>query len=1092
MKLSVVLVILGTFQVTANTFAQKLTIKKEHAHLTEVFKEIRKQTGYDFIYSDKLIQTAKEVDIDVVDGELSHVLQHIFANQPLDYAIQGTTINLKERTIRKEVHTPQVQQKILLSGRVTDPTGAPLPGATVLAIGDQVYAVSDANGDFSIPVSSPSDSLRFTSVGFKALVVPVGDRRTFQIQLELQETQMEDVVVTGIFTRSKDSFTGSTATFSGEELKNIGVQNVIQSLKTLDPSFNVMDSREFGSDPNRLPDIEIRGKTSIIGLEEEYAMNPNQPLFILDGFETDLQTIVNLNMNRVGSITLLKDAASTALYGSKAANGVVVVETVKPGIGKFKISYSGNMLLTMPDLSDYNLMNAAEKLEFELKAGRYNGNNAQEQLFFDSLYNLNQAEIARGVDTYWLSEPLRTAGTFKHHLYADGGNEVIRYGIGFDYTDSKGVMKQSSNNLAGAHFDLTYRNGRLLVSNKLSYDYYQQENPIVSFSQFARTNPYYRKDIGTDEDGRYLANIKTYNGFYRVENPIYNATLNSFNKGNRASFNNKLNAEFRILSSLILRGRFGLGHMHSKTDNFTSPKNPMYDHTSFDRKGSYTSSIGGQFIYDGDVTLSFGKILKENHQVNVILGSRLRSDQNTSETNRSIGFPIGDFIRPSFSSGYAEGSKPSYSRIITRSNSVYLNGGYAFRNTYLLDANIRFDGASVFGSNKRYSETWALGLGWNLHNEAFLKDANWVSHLKLRGSIGNPGNQNFSSFQSFTTYAFNNWIQNPFGASMTVANFGNPDLAWQKTLDKNVGFDVILAGNRISMVFDYYNKVTDPLLARISVPSSVGTKTILTNLGEQFNEGVSGTIRYSPIYRPAERINWTVSVNFRHQVAKYRNIGNSLDMFNEDNKNKNLTRYYDGGSPNSLWSVPSLGINPTDGRELFLKKDGSYTFMYNTDDEIIVGNSEPTLEGVIGNTLFHKNFSLSLYFRYSLGADVFMRALYSKVENISQGQLPYNQDRRALHDRWQQPGDLSLYKGISLTETTPISSRFVQQENYIKAESMAIGYNFESNAIKRLGMQSLRLQAHANDLFRLSSIKEERGIEYPFARSYSLSLSAMF
>ena len=193
-----------------------------------------------------------------------------------------------------------------------------------------------------------------------------------------------------------------------------------------------------------------------------------------------------------------------------------------------------------------------------------------------------------------------------------------------------------------------------------------------------------------------------------------------------------------------------------------------------------------------------------------------------------------------------------------------------------------------------------------------------------------------------------------------------------------------------------------------------------------------------------------------------------------------------------MWAVRSLGINPSDGRELFLTKEGTYTFEYDTEDEVVVGNSEPKLEGVLGSTLYWKGFSFSLYFRYSLGADVFTEATYNKVENISLAGLKSNQDKRALHDRWQKPGDHAKFKGISLTETTPISSRFVLRENYIKAESISVGYDFESQAVQKLGIQSLRLQANTTDLFRISSIKEERGIEYPFARSFSFSLQVTF
>ena len=365
-----------------------------------------------------------------------------------------------------------------------------------------------------------------------------------------------------------------------------------------------------------------------------------------------------------------------------------------------------------------------------------------------------------------------------------------------------------------------------------------------------------------------------------------------------------------------------------------------------------------------------------------------------------------------------------------------------------------------------------------------------IDMLRFRASIGNPGNQNFGSFQTFTTYRFDNWLMNGFGTGVIIEGYGNPDLKWQKTLDKNIGMDLSMFGNRFHVTLDLYHKNTDPLLAVIGIPSSVGTSQMLTNIGRQVEKGINGTIKYSPLYRPEERKNYTISVNFRTSKAEYAHIGNKLDQFNTENKSTNstsLSRYYDGGSPTSLWAVRSLGINPSDGREVFQTKEGDYTFEYNVKDEVVVGNSEPKLEGVVGSTFYYKGFSFSMYFRYSFGADVFTKATYTKVENISRNQLSYNQDKRALYDRWQKPGDHAKFKAISLTESTPISSRFVLRENYLKAESLSVGYDFDSEAIQKLGIQSLRLQANTTDLFRISSITEERGIEYPFARSFSFS-----
>ncbi|MFR7811974.1 MAG: TonB-dependent receptor plug domain-containing protein [Butyricimonas faecihominis] len=290
---------------------------------------------------------------------------------------------------------------------------------------------TDVDGKFKLLIPADTATLVVSFIGMKTEIVKIPRLKTGVEQKELtivlreEDVKLEDVVVTGIFTRKKESFTGSASTYSAAELKTMGTQNVLQGLKTLDPAFAILEDNQFGSDPNRLPNMEIRGKSSMLGLRDELDADPNQPLFILDGFESTLAAINDLDINRVASITILKDAASTAIYGSKAANGVIVVETVKPEAGKLQVSYNGNMNLSIPDLSSYNLMNSREKLEFELLAGRYDPANwsTANEVEMNRLYNEKLKEIESGVNTYWLAEPLRVGVNQKHSLYVQGGEE---------------------------------------------------------------------------------------------------------------------------------------------------------------------------------------------------------------------------------------------------------------------------------------------------------------------------------------------------------------------------------------------------------------------------------------------------------------------------------------------------------------------------------------------------------------------------------------------------------------------------------------------------------------------------------------------
>ena len=998
------------------------------------------------------------------------------------------------------VKSESLQQSTLtVTGRVVDKGGQPIPGVSIALEGSTMGAITDVKGNFTIKLPKKKDLvLVFSFVGMKNRVVVVNNNNTkLHVVMEDDISDLEEVVVTGIYSRKKDSFTGSSKTYKSDDLKMVGNQNLLQSLKTLDPSFAILENNQFGSDPNRLPDVEIRGKSSIVGLKEQFGEDPNQPLFILDGFETTLEVIMDLSMDRVASVTVLKDAASTAIYGAKAANGVVVVETKNPEKGKLKLSYNGNFEISFADLSAYNLMNAEEKLEFEKLAGNFNSNIVTYDEELKMRYNRLLANVKKGVDTYWLSEPLRTGLNQRHNLFLEGGDGQMRYGFGLNFSDNQGVLKESGRQIVGGNFDLLYRVNNLSFSNKLSVDFKKNSNAVVPFSDYSRANPYYPKYNEFGGVDKWLEKPPTEQdseiAYLHVPNPLYDASLTSYDKGRGFGIRNNFSMEYRPWRFLYVRARIGINKSTNESENFISPESTAFDQTDIQRRGSYRNRRLETFGYEGDMTVTYGQLLAEAHQINAVLGMAFSENSNDSKTFGAIGFPEGNFTTPGFANSYPDTGKPLYSDFKRRSCNFYFNGGYSFKNRYLLDMNLRSDGSSVFGSNKRFTTTWAVGLAWNLHNESFIKDhTDFFSMLKLRFSIGNPGNQNFGSFNTITTYKFNNWMQNNFGTGILVDGFGDPDLEWQKTIDKNFGFDMSMFNNRFHINFDYYHKNTDPLLATVDMPLSVGVSSRLSNIGKQVDKGFSGTVRYSFIYHPEQRINWTTNLTFRSSKAYYDGIEDKLSKFNKDNLKKNMSRYYDGGSPTALWTVISDGIDPATGQEIFIGKDGKRKFTYDYADEVVVGDTRPKIEGVLGNTLFYKGFSCNIFVRYSMGAKSFNSTLYNKVENISSDGLKQNQDKRALYDRWQKPGDKAKFKGISLTNVTPMSSRFVQKNNYLVLESVRLSYELPYQWIRKAKLSGLSLSAYMNDICRISTIKDERGIDYPFSRSVSFSVSANF
>ena len=999
-----------------------------------------------------------------------------------------------------ESQTPE--KKVIYRGVVIDDTDAPLPGVSVtLPHSKGTGVTTDVNGRFEISVPESVHNLVFSYIGMKTQTVRVkGITKDITVRLESDAVNLKEAVVTGIYTRNAESFTGSMATYTNKELKQVGNLNVLQSLQALDPAFVITDNNLRGADPNATLDISIRGTTNLTDLESDYEYDPNQPLFILDGFESDLTTITNLNIDRVASITILKDAASTAIYGSKAANGVVVVETVKPEPGKLRFSYSGNYQVAWADLTDYNMMNAREKLAYEKLAGRYasgdynldaNGeiiDEDQRQIYYNRLKLVEQ-----GLDSYWLNEPLRTAFTQTHNIYVDGGDSAFLYGVGVNYSNTQGVMKGSGKDALNGNIRLTYRVDRLSFSNNTNLNYNTSDTEPVAFRNFVNANPYYSKYNENGEITKYFERTATLSGYEYAYNPLWNFNQKSYNRTNTFSLNNNFQVEWRILEELRLRGRFGVTIAQNESTVFHSPEETMFAETDRLERGTYAKNSSRDTSYDGTLDLTYGRTFG-NHMLNLIGGMQFTESNSDAEAFSALGYMSDQYSNPNFSMGYPDGGKPSSTVVKSRTASYYFNLNYGYDMRYLVDLNLRTDGASVFGINNPFSTTWSFGLGWNVHNEKFLADSDVISYMKLRYSLGNPGNSNLDAKRANTVYNYYTAFQNPFGLAALVSQWGNKDLEWQRTLDQNIGIDLAFMDDRLRFTFDYFTKTTDPLLLSISLPPSTGTTTSPMNIGTMHNEGFTWQATYFVLR--GNDYNWSLTANMNHVKTSYDDMGNYLEYLNEQGRDEEaytLRRYYDGASPTALWAVRSAGIDPMTGNEVFIKKDGSYTFEWDTADEVVCGDTTPDVEGTFGTSAYWKGFSMNLIFSYRYGGQAFRQTLFDKVENISESDLMYNQDKRAYYDRWQKPGDHAKFKRIDDLSESHMTSRFIEDENTLKLTTLSFGYeNQTAPWLKTIGASSFNVRLSMNDLFYLSTIKEERGLDYPFQRSVMMSLGLSF
>ncbi|WP_167398345.1 SusC/RagA family TonB-linked outer membrane protein [Flavobacterium crocinum] len=1070
----------------------------------EVFDIIKQQTNYTFIYQEDLFKKLPKVHLKKGTIKVNELLKTAFASKNFDFSLSnGNTILVKENRPETVV---VVQSKIIeIKGAVTNEKGEPVPGVNIKVKGTNATAQTDFDGKYTI--NAPEDGqILFTYIGHKAQVVSVNKRKVINVKLEQETRELGGVVVnTGVTVRKKELITGAVSIYKGEEIRQISTQNVVQALKTLDPSFIVLNNNLAGSNPNVLPVIEVRGQTSLSvnQVNDQFKEDPNQPLFILDGFPTTLQQVVDLDINRIASITLLKDAASTALYGSRSANGVVVIETNKPLPGKLQVSYVYNSSYELADLSVYNLMNAEQKLEFERLSGAYipsRYSSYEVPIAWQNVYNQRLAAVRRGVDTYWLNEPIQMGITSGHSLSVGGGSDEFRFNLAGNYKTVTGTMKGTEHNTWGYNANLTYRKKKVSFNNNFFISGgNNQASPYGSFATWAKASPYYEKYNENGIPTRYMdgTNISVGNpivNYYvnQEENPMYNMLLNSYDKGNEVNFTNNFAINYDINPHIRTTAALSVSRLDKTTTKFISPDDTQYVDNIPTEKGSYERKDYLTNKWNANIGGTYSNVFNNVHSVNYTIRASALETQNKLYSSVLRGFPLGVPGNPAFAFGFQQDSKPGTYNEMVRSVDLTNQLNYAYDRKYLVDLTQTISGATNFGTNKKYSPYYGVGLGWNINNELKMNE-DIVNILKLRANYGQTGNQNLVGYASHDIYIYEP-NTNIFGAGLNIAQLANTDLEAQKTKDLSLGIDLAMWRNRLTFTFNAYRRQTTPQIVAIDLASSTGVSAYPLNVGYITTRGLELKANYNIINNLESNIYWGVGLTATTNENELGGFNNALASLNEAaQKTTSLTRFYDGASSNDLWAVPSLGIDPATGREVFLKKNGETTFVLDKKDERIMGNSREIATGVVSTSFNYKNFSLGVFIRYSFGADRFNEALYNKVENISSDNIFDNQDARAFTDRWTTPGQMAQFKAIGLTNATPISSRFIQKDDYISGESLRLGYRVTSRAwLNKNGLAGLGFNAYANEFFRMSTMKAERGIDYPFSRIYSLSLNVSF
>ena len=988
----------------------------------------------------------------------------------------------------------------------------PMVGVTIRLDGHSTGVITDINGCYVLTLPEKGGLVIYSYIGFETRKIKVTSRQKVDVQMVEATESIQEVIVTGYNSIQKESFTGNTTKIEKEDLLKVNPNNLISAIQTFDPSFRIQENLAAGSDPNSLPQFVLRGQTGIgettLGQtftssisREVLSGNSNLPIFILDGFEVDVEKIYDLDMNSIHSINILKDAAATAMYGSRAANGVIVIERRAPEAGKFRVQYSGVLSAELPDLSSYNLMNAREKLETERLAGLYDSNTPEIDPYTNGYYQrLNN--VLTGVDTYWLSQGLRTALNHKHSVFIDGGENDVRWGVELGFRGTEGVMKHSSRKNANAAFYVDYRIGGLQIKNKVTYTYNKSTDvPFNSFSDYSHLLPYMRL---YDENGDYVRRLEKFDGASGTQvNPLYEINFyNSFDHSGYDEVTDYLSLNWRITDGLRLRGQFSVLMRNSTGDLYKDPASASYSASTGNINGEKTESTQKRTVIDGSLSLMYNNTFK-GHNLNICLSSNMRQTQSTASETRYRGFPGGDLV----SSNYAAEvyGKPSSSDNTTRLVGALLTSNYTYNNIYLADLTGRIDGSSEFGSDKRWSMFWSTGAGINIHNYDFMKSNELFSMLKFRASYGLTGKTNFSLYSAKDMYQLQTDSWYPTGYGVFLYQMGNPNLKWERKYTLDYGVEIGLWHDKIYLKASAYDERTIDLITDYTIPSSTGFTSYKENMGKVKNTGVELELRarlYSDrnwlfqLYGSFARNKNTI-VEISQAMRDYnKRVEELFSGYNPESSSdskyaKTYLKYYEGASLTSIYGMKSLGISPTNGKEIYLRRNGDVTDVWSADEWTIIGDTAPKGQGSFGYTLSYKQLSMFASFLYTFGGDAYNNTLVSYVENADIKND--NVDKRVLLDRWQKPGDITTMKDIrDRNVTTGASSRFVQKNNTLQWSSLTMSYNFRPEQLKKLHLSDLRLSFTMNDLFYWSTIRQERGLDYPYSRSFNLTTNIIF
>jgi len=1095
MKLTVLIFLLTSIQLSARGFGQGINISEKKAPVSKVFDDIRKQTGYTFVYAESILDNAKEVSISVHNATLDEALKACFHDQPFTWSIVENTIVLKlksspDPSVANAADTVPARHLIEIRGKVTDSLGKPLQGVSVTGKGLKKGTSTDAEGNFIIQVKDERSVLIFTMVGFGAKEITVGRGSRLTVTLSEASTDLSEMVVTGYQNQSRKLSGSSTATV---DIKNVAVQPVAsfdQLLQGQTPGLNI---KTGSGQPGRPSDVVIRGKGSINGSTD--------PLYIVDGIQLQARDFEAMNPLDFESVTVLKDGASTSLYGSRGANGVIVVTTKKGREGQLIVTYTGQTGFSKLPPGKLKTMNGPQHVDFEMNiAGNpYSWTDAQ-------------ADSLRKINFDWETALFRSARMQEHQLSFSGGNNKTKYFSSFSYLDQDGILLNTNMRRYTARFNIEHTTNNFKFGTNISGGWSKVRNTREGNENFTPLNtilwalPY---EVPYTSTGKYTKSIQ---GVGNWTNPFEDVNTNMGHTYYTKAYGNSfVEYKFPMLKGLSWRSNFGGDYSQTETFSITNNGTQAAEHD-----GQSTSPMWGQGNISQLLTKQFRYTVTNALSYKHVFGAGRQHDLTASLYHETVRTQTSGFGYQAFgllnpypnAAGLVAGTTtngyiPVVNNIVFTPDyglvSFFSIVDYVYMHKFMLSGSIRRDGSSRLSPDNRWVNYGGISGAWLLSEENFLRQDPIISLLKIKTSYGTVGNQegigDFPYLQQYSSGTFGG------GPSLGISAFGNKNLKWETRSTFNTGFELGLFKNRITTNLEFYNSITNNLFFSLTAPAtSGGPGQVMGNAGSMRNRGFEASVNLA-VVRNSD-FEWNLAANY----SLNRNTILSLPQGQQSQLYHKYQILQVGKPFNSFYLDRFQGVDPAAGSAIYLKADGkTTTHTYDPNDRVTLGTSDAPFNGGINNSLRYKTVNLSFLWVYSYGNYVYN---YARTQVEIPGYSSAGFSTNGLN-AWTKPGQITNFPSMN-DPFKQNTTRYLENDNFWRLRNVMLTYSLPQQYCRRLKINSFQLFVQGQNLltlFKLQAFDPEvsnansstsnsnadiTGAQYPPLRSYTLGATISF